>query len=75
MSADGTAFSALEDAVSALVAEKHGPGCVLGLLSSSRRASPRRMARTGARGCARDRGRRWRVADSSSARATCTHDR
>ena len=30
MSADGTAFSALEDAVSALVAEKHGPGCVLG---------------------------------------------
>ena len=26
MSADGTAFSALEDAVSALVAEKHGPG-------------------------------------------------
>lgn len=30
MSADGTVFSALEDAVSALVAEKHGPGCVLG---------------------------------------------
>ena len=30
MSADDTVFSALEDAVSALVAEKHGPGCVLG---------------------------------------------
>lgn len=30
MSADDTVFSALEDVVSALVAEKHGPGCVLG---------------------------------------------
>ena len=30
MSADNTVFSALEDVVSALVAEKHGPGCVLG---------------------------------------------
>lgn len=30
MSADNTVFSALEDAVSALVAEKHGPDCVLG---------------------------------------------
>nr|DAN08903.1 MAG TPA: hypothetical protein [Caudoviricetes sp.] len=27
---DNTVFSALEDAVSALVAEKHGPDCVLG---------------------------------------------
>lgn len=30
MSADDTVFSALEDAVSALVAEKHGPDCVVG---------------------------------------------
>ena len=30
MSTDNTVFSALEDAVSALVAEKHGPECVLG---------------------------------------------
>lgn len=30
MSGDDTVFSALEDAVSALVAEKHGPDCVLG---------------------------------------------
>ena len=30
MNTDNTAFSALEDAVSALVAEKHGPDCVLG---------------------------------------------
>jgi len=27
---DNTVFSALEDAVSALVAEKHGPDCVVG---------------------------------------------
>lgn len=27
---DNTVFSALEDVVSALVAEKHGPDCVLG---------------------------------------------
>ena len=75
MSADDTVFSALEDAVSALVAESTVLAVCWGLLSSLRRASPRRMARTGARGCARDRGRRWRVADSLSARATCTHDR
>lgn len=30
MSTDNSVFSALEDAVSALVEEKHGPGCVLG---------------------------------------------
>lgn len=30
MTNDNTVFSELEDAVSALVAEKHGPDCVLG---------------------------------------------
>ena len=30
MNNDNAVFSALEDAVSALVAEKHGPDCVLG---------------------------------------------
>ena len=30
MNSENTVFSALEDAVSALVAEKHGPDCVLG---------------------------------------------
>ena len=30
MSSDSTVSSALEDAVSVLIAEKHGPGCVLG---------------------------------------------
>ena len=72
MSADDTVFSALEDAVSALVAEKHGPDCVVGSWSSSRRASPRRMARTGARGCVKARDRLCRGAASSSAHATCT---
>nr|DAO74802.1 MAG TPA: hypothetical protein [Caudoviricetes sp.] len=43
-----------------------------GLGSSSRRASPRRMARTGARGCVKARDRLCRGAASSSAHATCT---
>ena len=30
MNNDNTVFSALEDAVSAMVAEKHGPDCVVG---------------------------------------------
>ena len=30
MNSDNTVFSALEDAVSALVADKYGPGCVVG---------------------------------------------
>nr|DAL01876.1 MAG TPA: hypothetical protein [Caudoviricetes sp.] len=43
-----------------------------GLGSSSRRASPRRMARTGARGCVKVRDRLCRGVASSSARAICT---
>jgi len=61
VNSDNTVFSALEDAVSAMVAEKHGPDCVVGswVLVADRSAwlcegqgSP--LSRRGLVECARD---------------------